>query len=245
MRIDFSKLFHQSSKDVSGAGAVHIPKDSSLWPRAWTTVQYKSYERLEHIALNHSDRQKDLFESISQRSTSRTFRRRPISVEELSTMLKYSCGLFPRSGSKETRRAQPSGGSRYPIEVYAIVFTGGEGLLPGVYHYNVEDHALDVLWQRAFTGEDIAALSGYEWLQQASCFFVMTGVFERNQMKYGERGYRYILLEAGHIGQNLYLTSGALGLGCCALGGTRDENIEKLLDIDGVTESMLYGVAIG
>jgi SagB-type dehydrogenase family enzyme len=73
----------------------------------------------------------------------------------------------------------------------------------------------------------------------------MTDVFWRNQNKYGERGYRYILLEAGHIGQNIYLVSEALGLKCCALGGTRDENLEELVDIDGVTESVVYALAVG
>ena len=63
--------------------------------------------------------------------------------------------------------------------------------------------------------------------------------------KYGKLGYRYILLEAGHIGQNMYLVSEALGLKCCALGGTRDENLEKLIDIDGVTEAVVYGFAVG
>ena len=73
----------------------------------------------------------------------------------------------------------------------------------------------------------------------------MTSQFERTQMKYGERGYRYILLEAGHIGQNICLVSETLGLKCCALGGTMDKNLEELLDIDGETESVVYGFAIG
>lgn len=76
-------------------------------------------------------------------------------------------------------------------------------------------------------------------------FFLMTAVFHRNQVKYGERGYRYILIETGHIGQNLYLVSEAAGIKCRALGGTRDENIEKLLDIDGIGESVVYAVAVG
>ena len=73
----------------------------------------------------------------------------------------------------------------------------------------------------------------------------MTAVFSRNQMKYGERGYRYVLLEAGHIGQNMYLNAAALSLKCCALGGTIDSKLEKFLDIDGITESVVYAVAFG
>ena len=74
---------------------------------------------------------------------------------------------------------------------------------------------------------------------------IMTAVFDRSQMKYGERGYRYMLIEAGHVGQNFCLTAEALGLKCSALGGTHDEPIERLLDIDGVTESVMYALAIG
>ena len=73
----------------------------------------------------------------------------------------------------------------------------------------------------------------------------ITGVFDRTQVKYGERGYRYALLEAGHVGQNVYLATQALGLGCCGLAGTRDLAIEELLGIDGVTESLLYTLVIG
>ena len=73
----------------------------------------------------------------------------------------------------------------------------------------------------------------------------MTAVFSRTQNKYGERGYRYVLLEAGHVGQNLALAAEALGLRCAPLAGTRDETIETLLDIDGVTESLVYTLVFG
>ena len=64
-------------------------------------------------------------------------------------------------------------------------------------------------------------------------------------MKYGDRGYRHVLAEAGHLAQNLYLISSALGLSCCAMGGYYDEEINNLLDIDGVGESIVYILAIG
>lgn len=143
------------------------------------------------------------------------------------------------------RRAQASGGARYPIEVYPLVLRSGEGLPAGLYHYNVKLHALETLWDKSFTKEELKDYFVYEWTADASVVFLMTAVFWRNQMKYGERGYRYVLIEAGHIGQNLYLVSEALGLKCCALGGTKDERVEELLDIDGVNESLVYAVAVG
>ena len=102
-----------------------------------------------------------------------------------------------------------------------------------------------MLWDREFSDEDMGQLFTYPWVKDAAIGFVMTAVFWRNRNKYGERGYRYVLHEAGHIGQNVYLVSEALGLKCCALGGTRDENLEKFIDIDGVTESVVYALALG
>ena len=160
-------------------------------------------------------------------------------------ILKYSCGEIGPLGDGRHRRAQPSGGARFPIEVYPILFRSGEDLSAGLYHYNVKYHKLDVLWDREFGDKVINDIFIYPWVKDVALGLVMTSVFWRNQNKYGERGYRQILLEAGHIGQNVYLVSEALGLKCCALAGTRDENLEKLIDIDGITESVVYTLVIG
>jgi SagB-type dehydrogenase family enzyme len=73
----------------------------------------------------------------------------------------------------------------------------------------------------------------------------MTAVFNRNQMKYGERGYRYILFEAGHIAQNVYLVSNAMDIGAVALGGFDDDLLNDFLEIDGEDESAVYAVVLG
>ena len=244
MYIDFSNLFHQSSKDRSGRGSVHIPHDKSQWPTDWGTISYKDYPRFEKIPLNDARTTSDLFDVIRRRSSQRDFSRRPFSKDQLSTLLKYACGIVSGVGAMH-HRAQPSGGGRYPIEVYPIVFAGSGEIPSGLYHYGVKRHELDVLWQRAFTKEDIATLFTYPWAQDASFALIITGVFERNQMKYGERGYRQILIEAGEIVQNMYLASTALGLKCCAIDGVREVNIEKLLDVDGITESVIVSLVLG
>ena len=298
MEPDFSKIFHQSSKNHQ-KGHPQIPADSNEWPDEWKTTYYKSYPRLPKVEFEDETSSADLrglhadqrgskanfFQLIQKRQSRRNFTRGAITKQELSLILKYSCGNTGQMGEGRHHRAQPSGGGRFPIEVYPIVFrsesrevelpqgsstSASDGDLPaGLYHYNVKDHQLDVLWDREFTptpergsstesaaganprlvrgfsDEDIGSIFTYPWVKNAACAIVMTSVFWRNQNKYGERGYRYILLEAGHIGQNVYLASEALGLKCCALGGTRDENLEKLLDIDGVTESVVYALAVG
>jgi SagB-type dehydrogenase family enzyme len=241
--IDFSKLFHQSSKDHT-QGGLYPPKDFSEWPEEWKKFYYKDYPRLQKITLPKTSLNADFYTLIKNRKSERDFSKNPATIEQLSTLLQYSCGITHNSKGMQSR-AQPSGGARFPLEVYPIVFRDSSDVPSGLYHYNVREHALDSLWRRSFSEEEIGELFTYPWARSASFALVITGVFYRTQMKYGERGYRYILIEAGHIGQNVYLNAGALGLKCCALAGTQDQNLEKLLDIDGVSESVVYALALG
>lgn len=242
--INFSQLFHQASKDI-GKGHPANPKDFDEWPDEWKTTYYKSYPRLKNILLGNKTPHADLFSSIQARRSERDFIEKPINLDEISIILKYSCGNTFKISDGRSSRAYPSGGRRYPLETYYLNFITSKNLEPGLYHYNVKDHLLDVLWERDFTSKDIETLFTYEWVQKTAGAIVITAIFWKNQNKYGERGYRQILQESGHIGQNIYLVSQALGLKCCALSGTHDEALEKLLDIDGVTESVVYAVAIG
>ena len=244
MYIDFSSLFHQSSKDRSGQGSVKIPLDKGEWPAEWSVISYKNYPRFEKIPLGNTPITGDLFDAIRKRTSQRDFSRKPLSKEQLSTLLKYACGIVSEAGAGH-HRAQPSGGGRYPIEVYPVVFAGSSEIPAGLYHYGVKRHELDVLWQRSFTKEDIADFSTYPWAQDATLGLFLTAVFNRNQIKYGERGYRQILIEAGEIVQNIYLVSTALGLQCCAIDGVREPDIEKLLDVDGITESVVVSLVLG
>lgn len=246
MNIDFSKLFHRASKDQGDGGTVHMPTDMSDWPKVWKTILYKTYELLPAHALSRKAPESDpgLFLSITERKSVEDFTSIPITKEELSTLLLYSCGEILQNDSS-TKRAQPSGGSRYPVEAYVLVFRTHGDLPTGLYHYNVQDHTLESMCAREFTKEDIRELFIQSWMQDVAAVIVLTGVFSRTKTKYGQRGYRYALLEAGHIGQNVYLVSQALDIKCCAVGGTHDVELEQLLDIDGEHESLLYTLAVG
>jgi len=240
----FSGIFHQSSKNHA-KGHPPVPKHYEDWPDEWKTTYYKAYPRLPKIKLEDGPPRADFFDLIKARQSRRDFSGEPLAKRDLSLLLKYSCGNVAPMEDGRHRRAQPSGGARFPIEVYPILFRGSGDCKAGLYHYNVQEHALDVLFEREFADGDVGELFTYPWVRNAAGAFVMTAVFGRNQGKYGERGYRQILQEAGHIAQNAYLVSEALGLKCCALSGTRDENLEKFIDIDGVTESVVYALALG
>jgi SagB-type dehydrogenase family enzyme len=82
-------------------------------------------------------------------------------------------------------------------------------------------------------------------LEEAACVFIWTAIIERSKWKYRERAYRYIYLDAGHIGQNLYLAATGLGLGCCTVGAFFDEEVDQLIGVDGKNEISIYLGAIG
>jgi SagB-type dehydrogenase family enzyme len=241
----FSQLYHQNIKKF----ARMVPWDTSKWPDEWKTTYYKMYPRLPKVDLIDDEIKFDLFEAIKKRSSKREMSGEKIGKKDISILMKYSCGnTSKREDVPDTwRRAQPSGGGRYPIEMYGILIKPGEDLKPGIFHYNVKNHQLEMLSSGELEKKELDKIASYEFIGNSALILLMTAVFSRTQNKYGDRGYRFILQESGHIGQNISLISEALGIKCCSLGGFRvsDEQIEKMLRIDGITESLVYTIALG
>jgi SagB-type dehydrogenase family enzyme len=140
------------------------------------------------------------------------------------------------------RRPVPSGGALYPLELYPAVI-GVEGMKPGIYHYDPYARRLADL-ERSF--ERLRdALVDPSLAASSSVAIVITGVFWRSRFKYGQRGYRFTLLEAGHVAQNLVLAAAGLELSALPLGGFYDREVERAIGVDGVDESALYVVLVG
>lgn len=240
-----SRRFHFASKN--SVDTPHVKDaDSAVWPKEWGTTYYKSYPRLKKIFLPISSGKGDLFSLLHKRRSRRIIAREPVSLDELSLLLTATCGERSISDSHiaQKRRSYPSAGARFPIEVYIFRFLGDSQLSSGMYHYSVSENALHVLWEHQFEDEEIGSIFVQKEIRP-SFLLVCTAVFWRMQDKYGERGYRHILLEAGYIGQSVSLVSEVLGLSCVAVGGVRDTVIENLLDIDGVNESVVHTISIG
>lgn len=234
-------FYHESSKDKS-KGHPPIPYDSNLWPESWKTVHYKSYARLPKLSLPSPQvLPVSLSEALSVRHSHRDFLGEPMPLQKLADVLYWACAV--RTGTNN--RPYPSGGGRFPVELYVLNLQTSDEFASGVYHYDLKAHSLDQLWKKEFTREELEELFGYPWAKKASVLIVMTGVFHRTVEKYGERGYRFVLLEAGHIGQNIALASEALGLRSCSLGGVNEQFIESLLDIDPKQESAVYSIVLG
>lgn len=182
-----------------------------------------------------------LSEAITQRRSLRDYANRTMTLAELSWLLHSTSGITaPAAGL----RAAPSAGAQYPLETYVVV-NRLEGLPTGIYHYAVAEHAVASLRQGEFGPAIMHASLGQAFVAQADVVIVLTAILQRLRWRYRERSYRYALLEAGHVGQNIYLAAEAVGMGACAVGAYFDDDVNELLEIDGEQEFALYLVTVG
>jgi SagB-type dehydrogenase family enzyme len=204
---------------------------------------YKTYPTAEQIALPspHGYQGLGLEETIQRRRSIRDYTPQPLSLEELSRLVHAAQGITDHNRGF---RAAPSAGALYPIETYAVV-NEVAGLESGLYHYAVAGHALEQLRIGNLRAELMVAGIAQEMLRQAQVCLVLSAVFQRTRWKYRERTYRYVLLEAGHIGQNLYLAATSMRLGACAAGAFLDDELNQLLGLDGQKEAALYMISVG
>jgi SagB-type dehydrogenase family enzyme len=170
-------------------------------------------------------------------------------LDALARLLYFGGGLSGRldstsHGIVQRVRAAPSAGALYPVEIYAAVMAV-EGLEAGLFHYAVDRHGMELLRRGNFARQFSEMTFDPATFSRAAVAFVLTGVFNRAHFKYGERGYRFTLLEAGHICQNMLLAATAQELGAVAVGGFIDDEVNELLDLDGVDEAAVYLVAVG
>jgi SagB-type dehydrogenase family enzyme len=142
-------------------------------------------------------------------------------------------------------RTAPSAGGLYPIDIHCVSFRVND-LKPGLYFYNPVNHNLEQVANQDYTQTILTSAYGLEETIGKTCVcLIMSAVMPRVKFKYGERAYRFALLETGHIAQNLLLSAYAEGLGACPIGGFLDDPLNDLLGFDGVQEIVLYLVLIG
>lgn len=184
-----------------------------------------------------------LDKTLRQRKSIRDFRDKPISMGQLAYLLWASTGIQRIEGGYEFRTA-PSAGALYPIETYVIA-NNVKALERGAYHYAIRPHQLELLEQRDLSRQIAAAALGQEMCAAAVAVFIWTAVFERCKWKYGQRAYRYIYLDAGHIAENLALAAVSLNLGSCEIGALYDDHVNAIIGIEGSEESTICMAAVG
>jgi SagB-type dehydrogenase family enzyme len=242
--------FHRGTVHAHQTTLQGTPRSPSVPPDAtfWHPGQMKEYPSAPRRFLPPPEPvPAALGEAISQRASCRRFADVTLPLPRLSTLLQHGYGLGEPYGLANWtafNRPVPSGGGCYPLELYLFA-RRVDGLEEGTYHYCVQKHALELLGPAPSPITINELFLGQPWLMAAQAVVVVTGVPARLLHRYGERGYRYLLLEAGHVGQNLTLVASATGCASLCLGGFFDDELARLLGLDPRVELPIYAVAIG
>jgi len=250
---EHTKLSAKSTREI-GRRVGEIKSDPNIL--AMMNRSWKTYPAAPTVALDPQAGlgEMSLQQALLQRSSVSTyaarFARKTTTVDQLSALLRYSYGAIRPQPWKAKftdggfGRPVASSGGLFPMEIYPIVLNV-EGLDPGIYHYNVPEHGLHQLRRGNVMDELQTCTTYHDLLEDASVLFVLTGVWKRTLSKYRQRGYRFLMHDAGTLLQNFYLTGTALELGTCALGGLFDDRMAKVLDVNPLEEPVLLGFLVG
>jgi len=257
---NLAELYHENSKLTFGLER-EMQRGVSLFSRPDSQDVYSkilpSFPTLNSIKLPTDFAVKEQIDkTILNRSSIRKFKKIKLSKNKLSKLLYWSCGViralkFKNKTANEIDdvylRSYASGGALFPCDTYVIAINL-ENVSRGLYFYNTKSHSLDFI--KRLEIEDIYKLITKGMLNlinvgDASALIVITSNFSRTKLKYSLRSYRFALLECGHIAQNFYLMASALKLGCVELGGFYDYEVDELLSLDGVDNSVLDVLVVG
>lgn len=232
--------FQEATKYVRGRP---VPQ-AAMWAAPPPT--YKTYDSyLQVTALPEPTRAGGvgLWEAIAGRRSRRDFSGEPIALAELGQLLWATQGLSGSVPGFELRTTA-SAGALYPNESYVIAREVTD-LPTGAHHYLVREHALGMLSEGDFSAELAQACLGQDWMRGAAATIVWGAVVARAAWKYQNRAYRYLYLDAGHLGAQLQLACQALGLISCNIGAFLDNEVAALLGLDGRAEVVVYLTAVG
>ncbi len=175
------------------------------------------------------DGEVSLEKAIKNRRTVRSFTLQPLSMTALSQLLWAAQGI---TSKRRPYRAVASAGALYPMDLYAVIGKDAIGELEaGVYHYEPPKHTVSLVANGDLRADLARASLSQTWIAKPPVNLVITAEYERISGKYGERGVRYALFEAGHMAQNIFLQAEALGLGAGIVGAFRDSEVLGVLKI--------------
>lgn len=233
-------LFHANT--MRWAHNAEAPPEDA-WP-----MDPRETPGLPLIRLPVSPEPTELDSLLERRCSCRIFADAPVALATIGAVLRDGYGILATDHDKRLEfplRPVPSGGGLYPLELNLIA-RQIDGLAPGVYHYVAEHPGLELVAEAEYP----KVLLDYLFMGQASltaapALLVLSAVWHRSMTKYGDRGYRYMLFEAGHVMQNINLSAASRGLGSCNIGGFFDVELGELIQLDRDTETPLYACAIG
>jgi SagB-type dehydrogenase family enzyme len=204
--------------------------DPSILRRS-TGENFMAFETQETLSLPNPRLKGPLSveEALSTRRSVREFTDDPLAIEEMAQLL-WSAQGITETGPLGLRSA-PSAGALYPLEV-ALLTGAVNGLAAGVYRYLPRPHALRPVREGDMRAALAAAALGQAWIAEAACVLVLAAIYRRTTRRYGRRGERYVHMEVGHTGQNIYLQARALGLGTTMVGAFDDRKVQRLLGLE-------------
>lgn len=168
-----------------------------------------------------------LEEALYKRKSSRSFTPKSLTLEQLSQILWSAQGLSIKGSFYRTA---PSAGATYPLDIFCCVGKV-ESIQEGIYIYKAQDHSIKLHLKGDKRKELAEAALWQNFIYEASLSIIIVATFERTTARYGERGKRYVFIEIGHVGQNIYLMAESLGLGTVAVGAFYDEKVIQVLNL--------------
>ena len=188
---------------------------------------------------------KELREVIENRRSIRSYSNKPLSIDELSYLLWCVYGVKEVVSGYNTLRTVPSAGARHAFEIYLLV-NNVDNLSKGIYRFIATKHKLVEILKATNIANDISnACLGQEFIKSSAVTIFWVAVPYRMNWRYSERGYRYLLLDAGHSCQNLYLGAESIDCGVCAIAAFSDDDLNRVLDFDGEEQFVIYLATVG
>ncbi len=187
----------------------------------------------------------DLQHAIRNRQSHRGFTAKAISLTDLSFLLWATQGIRRLIDNGHALRTVPSAGARHALETYLAILNV-ENLAKGFYRYLPIEHKLVVESHDSDAAQKVAEACLYQqWIAKAAVFFIWAAIPSRMEWRYGLAAHRVILIDVGHVCQNLYLASEAVGAGTCAVAAYDQDLMDSLLTLDGSNEFAIYSAAVG
>ena len=187
----------------------------------------------------------DLKIAVERRKTLRNYQQIPLTLDEMTFLLWFTQGVKEINNNKITKRTVPSAGARHAFETYLLI-NHVDGISPGLYRYLALEHALlPVISGQDITQSVTGACLDQQQISSSAITFIWVAIKERMYWRYGERGYRYLHLDAGHVCQNLCLGAEAIGSGVCAIAAFDDDQLNTVLELDGENRFVIYLGTVG
>ena len=187
----------------------------------------------------------ELRDAIDSRRSVRTYSNKPINLEELSYLLWSVQGVKEVIQNHATLRTVPSAGARHAFEIYVLV-NNVENLENGLYRFLAVKHKLVEVIKDDNLADNISdACLDQSFIKSSAVTIFWAAVSYRMKWRYGERGYRYLFLDAGHSCQNLYLSASSIGCGVCGIAAFSDDELNSVLELDGEEQFVIYLATVG